>query len=53
MLNVALNRAEVDQARREGLSTLNFELDSTSPESLAILQRLPAPPGEALLRAQT
>ncbi|WP_293912059.1 hypothetical protein [Deinococcus sp.] len=53
MLNAALKYSEVAQAREEGLPSLNFELDSTSPESLAVLRRLPAEPGEALLTYQT
>ena len=53
LLNAALKRAEVAQAREEGLPSLDFELDSTSAESKAMLHRLPAKPGEALLTYQT
>lgn len=51
-LNAALKREEF-KAGRPHLATLNYELDSTDPAALAVLARLPVPPGEALLTFQT
>lgn len=52
VLNAALKHEEF-KAGRSHLATLNYELDSTDPAALAVLQRLPVSPGEALLTFQT
>ena len=52
VLNAALKREEFRRGRVY-LATLNYELDSTDPAALAVLQRLPIAPGEALLTFQT
>jgi len=52
VLNAALKREEFKEGQSY-LKTLNYELDSTDPAALAVLSRLPVPPGEALLTFQT
>jgi hypothetical protein len=51
-LNVALKRAEIAQDR-DWLPRIQFELDSTSPEAVSMLRRLPIESGEATLTYQT
>lgn len=52
VLNAALKREEFKEGQSY-LKTLNYELDSTDSAALAVLSRLPVPPGEALLTFQT
>jgi len=47
-LNLALKHCEVDFARRREVEQLGFEVDSTDPEAVAVLNTLTEARGEAL-----
>lgn len=52
-LNLALKHGEVGFAQRRGITQLAFEVDSTDPEAVAVLDTLTEAKGEALLTYQT
>lgn len=51
-LNLALKHHEVAFARRQGITQLGFEVDSTDPEAVAVLDALTETKGEALVTYQ-
>jgi hypothetical protein len=53
VLNRALKAKELEYARTHGITHLNFEVDSTDPQSVALLEAMPIDRGLALLTYQT